>query len=111
MDFLYGVDSAASHKEHTNETVFNESFWLTYQIPFSRLDSTTLEELYKGTKSKSVKNTVINFVIDDIRKQRSTVPSKWLKIIARKLVDTYPGIYLNTYFVKLIIIIIFCRNF
>ena len=71
----------------------SEDYWNTYCIPWQEMHRDIITLCEQGVTNKSVVNRVIDFVINDIRKIKENIPTKCLKIIARKMVDKYPTMF------------------
>ncbi|XP_029663033.1 LOW QUALITY PROTEIN: uncharacterized protein LOC115235398 [Formica exsecta] len=93
--FFSFSSSSRSISSPTNEISDNNiqsrnKNWNSFRILWDNLESTVIEELQNGRRSKYAINAVVNRTVSKMRNVQNFIPSKAFKIIAEKIVDKYP---------------------
>ncbi|CAH0555858.1 unnamed protein product [Brassicogethes aeneus] len=74
----------------------SEYTWESFEIPWDKIPAYMLNSCENGSIDKTQRREIVHILVNDMRNIKEQIPNKAFKIVAKKLVERYPKVFLDT---------------
>ncbi|XP_074032677.1 uncharacterized protein [Leptinotarsa decemlineata] len=72
-----------------------ETWWKNFKIPWEKLNSNQIQNLENKIRDAGTITRLTQIIVDDMRCFKKVIPIRAFKIIAKKVINSYPSVFID----------------